>query len=97
MRVRLTQKARSDLIAISDHITEQGSVNADTVLRRIAGRYQQLCFSKSGCGPTRSSRRRPHACRRAMARFYLVKPDTVPVLRIVDGAQDLSKLKLPPK
>ncbi|MET0719879.1 MAG: type II toxin-antitoxin system RelE/ParE family toxin [Tardiphaga sp.] len=42
MRVRLTQKARSDLIAISDHITEQGSVNADTVLRRIAGRYQQL-------------------------------------------------------
>ena len=51
MRVRLTQKARSDLIAISDHITEQGSVNADTVLRRMAGGIKSSLFFQIGVWP----------------------------------------------
>jgi len=42
MRVRLTRQARSDLLAISDHLTDQGRGNADIVLRRIAQQYDQL-------------------------------------------------------
>jgi len=98
MRVRLTQKARSDLIAISDHLTEQGSANADTVLRRIAGRYQQLSVfpNRGAARPDLLAGVRLLVVERWLV-FYLVKPDAVLVLRIVDGAQDLTRLVLPPE
>ena len=96
MRVRLTRLARSDLLAISDHLTKQSEADADSVLRQIAQRYQQLSLF-----PNRGTPRsdilagvRMLVVERWLV-LYMVGPDVVVILRIVDGSRDLSRLSVP--
>ncbi|MBC7580568.1 MAG: type II toxin-antitoxin system RelE/ParE family toxin [Tardiphaga sp.] len=96
MRVRLTRLARSDLLAISDYLTQPSEAGADSVLRRIAQRYQQLSLF-----PNRGTPRsdilagvRMLVVERWLV-LYMVGPDVVVILRIVDGSRDLSRLSVP--
>lgn len=97
MRVRLTQQARSDLLAISDHLTEQGGSSADAVLRRIAQRYKQLSlFPNRGTPrPDLLAGVRMLLVERWLV-LYLVGRDAVLILRIVDGARNLSAISIAP-
>jgi toxin ParE1/3/4 len=97
MRVRLTRQARRDLFAIWNHIADQSSSTADALLRRLAQRYQQLSsFPYRGMPrPDLLPRVRMLVVERWLV-FYLVKPDAVLILRIVDGARDLSSISIVP-
>ena len=97
MRVRLTRLARSDLLAISDHLTDQGHSNSDAVLRRIAARYQQLSLFPNRGAPRSDllAGVRMLVVERWLV-FYLVRSDAVLVLRIIDGTRDLSAISIAP-
>lgn len=96
MRVRLTLQARRDLFAIWHHIADQSSVAADAVVRRIARRYLRLsAFPHRGVArPDLHSHARMLVVERWVV-LYRVQSEEVLIVRIVDGARDLSRLSMP--
>jgi toxin ParE1/3/4 len=95
MRVSLTSKARRDLFAIWHHIADQSPSAADGVVRRIEQRYRRLSFFlyRGTARPDVLAGVRMLVLERWLV-FYLVKPDSVLILRIVDASRDLSNVSI---
>ena len=94
--VRLTKQAKADLTAIWQTIAAHDERTADRVLDAISDRCQQLQEFPE-LGPAR-----PDIAESARALLierwlilYRILPDHAQVVRIVDGARDLSKISLP--
>ncbi|ABD87770.1 type II toxin-antitoxin system RelE/ParE family toxin [Rhodopseudomonas palustris] len=96
--VRYTRKARQDLIDIWRHIAAESPATADQCLDRIEARCKQLAAF-----PEIGRERRdiaPDARMLVVERWiaiYRVVEQGVQIVRIVDGARDLSRLALPQK
>lgn len=97
MSVRLAPQARRDLFAIWHHIADQSPSAADGAVRRIEQRYQRLSdFPYLGTArPDVLAGVRMLVIERWLV-FYLVKPNSVLILRIVDGSRDLSNIPIVP-
>jgi toxin ParE1/3/4 len=95
-QVRYTWKARQDLIDIWRHIAAESPANADRCLDLIEARCKQLAAFPE-IGPERrdiAPDARMLVVERWIAIYRLVKQG-VQIVRIVDGARDLSRLTLP--
>jgi toxin ParE1/3/4 len=96
--VRYTRRAREDLLEIWEWLASDGPATADRVYDAIEKRCDSLRHH------AQLGRPRPEigegvrslVIERWLA-FYRIVKDGVQVVRIVDGARDLSKLKWPSK
>ena len=96
MRLRHSRYVRSDLDMIWDAVSEHGVSIADACLDRIEARFAQLAeFPHSGpVHPEIAPNVRALVVERWLI-VYRILSDSVEVVRIVDGARDLSRLDLP--
>lgn len=94
--VRHTKRARQDLIDIWLQIAIRDEATANRVLDAIAARCAQLAdFPKMGRSRSDIAPEvRALVIERWLALYRLV-PGGVQIVRIVDGARDLSRLALP--
>lgn len=96
--VRYTRRAREDLLDIWVHIASQNPVAADQVYDRIEENCQ-LLRDHPQLGPARpevAEEARVLVVERWLA-FYRLLDDGVQVVRIVDGARDLTRLEWAPE
>jgi plasmid stabilization system protein ParE len=92
MKVRVSAKARADLLHIYGYLAEHNPTAAESILRDIDAKLRQLShFPFMG-------RERPEFARTCAARwftlnliFYTVVHDHLVVVRVVDGRMDLDK------
>lgn len=96
MRLRYTDSARSDLLDIWLLIASRDVSNAEAVARKIATRCARLAqFPRSGrARPEVASDIRSLVVERWVV-LYRVAQGRVDIVRIVDGARNLSDLDLP--
>jgi len=96
--MRYSRQAREDILSIWQLIALSSPQTADRVLDHIEERCERLSkFPRLGPRrPDISGDARVLVIERWLA-IYRIAEDGVRVVRIVDGAQDLSKLKLPPE
>lgn len=96
--MRYSRQAREDILSIWQHIALSNLRAADRVLDHIEERCEQLSkFPRLGpLHPEISGSARALVIERWLA-IYRITPDGAQVVRIVDGAQDLSRLVLPPE
>lgn len=96
MALRYTERARSDLIGIHHAISDHSQLRADMWVRRITDRCLQLVvFPLSGpVRPDIEPGARMLVIERWVAVYRLLE-DGPQIVRIVDGARDLSRLDLP--
>lgn len=95
-QVRYTWQARQDLVEIWKHIAADSPVTADQCLDRIEARCKRLATFPV-IGPERTDiapDARMLVVERWIALYRLVE-EGVQIVRIVDGARDLSRLALP--
>jgi toxin ParE1/3/4 len=96
--VRYTRRAREDLLDIWVHIGSQNPAAADQVYDRIEENCQLLRNHRQ-LGPARpeiAEEARVLVVERWLA-FYRLLDDGVQVVRIVDGARDLTRLEWTPE
>jgi toxin ParE1/3/4 len=94
--LRYTEQARSDLIGIHHAISDSSPSSANMWVRRITDRCLQL-VSFPLSGPVRP-KIAPDACVLVIKRWvitYRLLEDGPQIVRIIDGARDLSGLDLP--
>ncbi len=96
MRLRHSDYVRSDLDTIWDVVAERSESIADACVDKIEARFAQLVeFPYSGpIQPEISANARALVVERWLI-IYRVTSDCVEVVRIVDGARDLTNLDLP--
>lgn len=94
--MRYSQQAREDILSIWLHIAKSDLQAADRILDRIEERCGRLDeFPRLGpLRPEISGDARVLVIQRWLA-IYRIGTDGAQVVRIVDGAQDLSRLVLP--
>jgi toxin ParE1/3/4 len=92
VRVVVSQRASSDILAIHSYLAERSLVAADRILARFSQRFDELCEFPFLC-PDRSELR---ASLRGLLidgyiAFYLVEADRIVIVRVVDGRVDLER------
>jgi toxin ParE1/3/4 len=96
MRLRLSGYVRSDLDTIWDTVARNGVTIADACLDRIQARFAQLlAFPRSGpLHPEIGENIRALVVERWVI-VYRMTTSSVEIIRVIDGARDLSRLDLP--
>ena len=92
MRVVVTSRASSDILAIHAYLTERSPVAADRILARFSQRFDEL-REFPFLGPDRSELR---ASLRGLLidgyiAFYLVEVDRIVIVRVLDGRVDIER------
>jgi toxin ParE1/3/4 len=92
-RVRFTLKAREDLLGIWVQIALNDEPTANAIYDRIEERCRQLADfpEMAPVRPEIAAQARALVIERWLA-LYRIVPDGVQIVRIVDGARDLTKL-----
>ena len=94
-RVRYTYQARADLIDIWMRIANDSQATADRCLERIEARCQELAAFPA-LGPERPDIV-PDARMLVIERWlalYRIEGDDVRIVRVVDGARDLTRISM---
>jgi toxin ParE1/3/4 len=97
-KVRYTRRARADLLEIWEWIAPDRPATADRVYETIENRCNSL-LKHPELGrprPEIGEGARSLVIERWIA-FYRIVEDGVQIVRIIDGARDLSKMKWTPK
>jgi toxin ParE1/3/4 len=89
VRVVISLRARSDILAIHSYVTERSPAAADRILLRFSQRFDELCEFPF-LGPDRSELR---ASLRGLLMdgyiaFYVVEADRIVIVRVLDGRMD---------
>jgi toxin ParE1/3/4 len=92
VRVVVSLRARSDILAIHSYLSERSPVAADRLLVRFSQRFDELCEFPF-LGPDRSELR---ASLRGLLMdgyiaFYVVEADRIVIVRVLDGRMDIPK------
>ena len=92
MRVVVSLRARSDILDIHTYLSERSPVAADRMLARFSQRFDEL-REFPFLGPDRSELR---ASLRGLLMdgyiaFYIVEPDRIVIVRVVDGRRDIEQ------
>lgn len=92
MRVDVSLRARSDILAIHSYLAERSPAAADRLLVRFSQRFDELCEFPF-LGPDRSELR---ASLRGLLMdgdiaFYVVEADRIVIVRVLDGRIDIPK------
>jgi toxin ParE1/3/4 len=92
MKVRLSDKAGKDLLQIYSYIAERNPTAAEAFVRRIDEKFDQISYlpfigrERSSLAPgLRSVVVGNHVI------FYVVKPDSIIVMRVIDGRMDIDE------
>ncbi len=90
MRVVVSLRAHSDILAIHSYLAERSVVAADRIVMRFSQRFDELSEFPF-LGPDRSELR---ALMRGLLMdkyiaFYVVEPDQIVVVRVLDSRMDL--------
>lgn len=92
MRVVVSLRARSDILAIHSYLAERSLVAADRLLVRFSQRFDELCEFPF-LGPDRSELR---ASLRGLLMdgyiaFYIVETDRIVIVRVIDGRMNIKR------
>ena len=92
MRVVVSLRARSDILAIHSYLAERSLVAADRLLVRFSQRFDELCQFPF-LGPDRSELR---ASLRGLLMdgyiaFYIVETDRIVIVRVIDGRMNIKR------
>jgi toxin ParE1/3/4 len=92
VRVVISLRARSDILAIHSYLAERSPAAADRILLRFSQRFDELRDFPL-LGPDRSELR---ASMRGLLMdgyiaFYIVEPDQIVIVRVVDGRMDAKR------
>ena len=92
MRVVVSLRARSDILDIHSYLSKRSHVAADRMLARFSQRFDEL-REFPFLGPDRSELR---ASLRGLLMdgyiaFYIVEPDRIVIVRVVDGRRDIEQ------
>ncbi len=92
MRVVVSLRARSDILAIHAYLAERSLVAADRLLVRFSQRFDELCEFPF-LGPDRSELR---ASLRGLLMdsyiaFYIVETDRIVIVRVIDGRMNIKR------
>lgn len=92
MRVVVSLRARSDILAIHAYLAERSLVAADELLVRFSQRFDELCEFPF-LGPDRSELR---ASLRGLLMdsyiaFYIVETDRIVIVRVIDGRMNIKR------
>jgi toxin ParE1/3/4 len=92
VRVVVSQRARSDILAIHAYLAERSLVAADRLLVRFSRRFDELCDFPF-LGPDRSELR---ASLRGLLMdgyiaFYIVETDRIVIVRVIDGRMNIKR------
>jgi toxin ParE1/3/4 len=92
MKVLLSDKAGKDLLQIYSYIAERNPTAAEALVRRIDEKFDQISYlpfigrERSSLAPgLRSVVVGNHVI------FYAVKPDSIIVVRVIDGRMDIDE------
>jgi toxin ParE1/3/4 len=92
MKVLLSDKAGKDLLQIYSYIAERNPTAAEVFVRRIDEKFDQISYlpfigrERSSLAPgLRSVVVGNHVI------FYVVKPDSIIVMRVIDGRMDIDE------
>jgi toxin ParE1/3/4 len=92
MKVLLSDKAGKDLLQIYSYIAERNPTAAEAFVRRIDEKFDQISYlpfigrERSSLAPgLRSVVVGNHVI------FYVVKPDSIIVMRVIDGRMDIDE------
>ena len=93
--VRQTRQAKADIIELWLRIAAADEATANRIVDDITHRIAQLeAFPEMGpARPDIAADARSLRCERWLI-LYRITPDAVQIVRVVDGARDLSKLEL---
>jgi toxin ParE1/3/4 len=92
VRVVVSLRARSDILAIHAHLAERSLVAADRLLVRFSQRFDELCEFPF-LGPDRSELR-PSLRGLLMdgyIAFYIVETDRIAIVRVIDGRMNIKR------
>ncbi len=92
MRVVVSLRARSDILAIHAYLAERSPAAADRLLVRFSQRFDELCEFPL-LGPDRSELR---ASLRGLLMdgyiaFYIVEMDRIVIVRVIDGRMNIKR------
>ena len=92
MRVDVSLRARSDILAIHSFLAERSPPAADRILLRFSQRFDELCEFPF-LGPDRSELR---ASLRGLLMdsyiaFYVVEVDRIVIVRVLDGRMNVKR------
>jgi toxin ParE1/3/4 len=92
VRVVVSLRARSDILAIHAYLAERSLVAADRLLVRFSQRFDELCEFPF-LGPDRSELR---ASLRGLLMdgyiaFYIVETDRIVIVRVIDGRMNIKR------
>jgi len=92
VRVVVSLRARSDILAIHSYLAERSLVAADRLLVRFSQRFDELCQFPF-LGPDRSELR---ASLRGLLMdgyiaFYIVETDRIVIVRVIDGRMNIKR------
>jgi toxin ParE1/3/4 len=92
VRVVVSLRARSDILAIHSYVAEYSLVAADRLLVRFSQRFDELCEFPF-LGPDRSELR---ASLRGLLMdgyiaFYVVETDRIVIVRVIDGRMNIKR------
>jgi toxin ParE1/3/4 len=92
VRVVVSLRARSDILAIHSYLAERSLIAADRLLVRFSQRFDELCEFPF-LGPDRSELR---ASLRGLLMdgyiaFYIVEKDRIVIVRVIDGRMNIKR------
>jgi toxin ParE1/3/4 len=92
VRVVVSLRARSDILAIHSYLAERSLVAADRLLVRFSQRFDELCEFPF-LGPDRSELR---VSLRGLLMdgyiaFYIVETDRIVIVRVIDGRMNIKR------
>jgi toxin ParE1/3/4 len=92
VRVVVSLRARSDILAIHSCLSERSLVAADRLLLRFSQRFDELCEFPF-LGPDRSELRTSlrGLLMDGYIAFYVVETDRVVIVRVLDGRMNIER------
>ena len=92
MKVRVSGKARADLLQIHSYLAERNPAAAESVLQDINSKLRQLShFPFMGRERPEFAQNLRSALVRTHLIFYTVTGDQIVIMRVVDGRMDVDK------
>jgi toxin ParE1/3/4 len=92
VRVVVSLRARSDILAIHAYLAERSPAAADRLLVRFSQRFDELCEFPF-LGPERSELRKSlrGLLMDGYIAFYVVETDRIVIVRVIDGRMNVKR------
>ena len=92
MKVRISRKARIELLDIYAYLAERNPTSAESILQEINSRLRQLSrFPFMGRERSEFAANLRSALVRTYLIYYTVTDDEIVIMRVVDGRMDVDK------